>query len=267
VSGEVDELAEHRRTIERLVPFLDAIRSIAAIAWRRAEQRVAALADYQRRLDAKLVQVAAGRPTERWLPDPTRAAVRGPVALLLVTSERGRCGGFNDQLIAAALGQARQEAARGKTVQLLCLGDRGRSRLATTGQALVYARPLPSLTVPTHVEIEAIALDLLDLYARERWAELRVVHHAPVRRFQYAATAPVLLPPRLPPAAPTPSGVPRFRRGAGGGWIVGDRGRHGGRPLRMMGACPHSNPPRGGGGSRKRLLGRQSVPMVSRSPS
>ena len=51
MNEQVEELAAHRQSIEGLVPFLDAIRSIAELAWRRAEERTKPLEEYHRRLE------------------------------------------------------------------------------------------------------------------------------------------------------------------------------------------------------------------------
>jgi F-type H+-transporting ATPase subunit gamma len=69
--------------------------------------------------------------------------------------------------------------------------------LEAAGHQLLYAKPLPSLAVPTYVDIEEIALDLLDLCEQRAFGRLLVVHNAPVRRFQYGATVRRLLPPDL----------------------------------------------------------------------
>jgi F-type H+-transporting ATPase subunit gamma len=66
--------------------------------------------------------------------------------------------------------------------------------LEASGQELLYAKPLPSLSVPSYGEIETTALDLLDLVEHGAFRQLWVVHNAPVRRFQYAVTARRLLP-------------------------------------------------------------------------
>jgi F-type H+-transporting ATPase subunit gamma len=85
-------------------------------------------------------------------------------------------------------------AWHGEPVRLLCLGSRGKRLLEAAGQKLLYARPLPSLSVPSYAEIETAALDLLDLVKRGEFKQLWVVHNAPVRRFQYAVSARRLLP-------------------------------------------------------------------------
>jgi F-type H+-transporting ATPase subunit gamma len=140
---------------------------------------------------------AALEPAQRdtWLQGDTEGR---PIALLFVTAERGLCGPFNERLVTHGLQHARTLSAQGHTVRFLCLGSRGRRSLEAAQQTLLYAKPLPSLSVPTYVDIEEIALDLLDLLERKAFGRLLVVHNTPVRRFQYQATIRTLLPPALP---------------------------------------------------------------------
>jgi F-type H+-transporting ATPase subunit gamma len=70
--------------------------------------------------------------------------------------------------------------------------------------SLLYARPLPSLTVPTYVFTEGVALDLLRLIEDGRLGRLLVVANAPAGRFQYQPVTSTLLPPDLPTVTRNP---------------------------------------------------------------
>ncbi|HXG20726.1 MAG TPA: FoF1 ATP synthase subunit gamma [Methylomirabilota bacterium] len=193
----LEALAAHCRTIERLISLLDAIRSVAKIAWRRAEQGFDPLRQYSDRLQQLFRETLLGLAPEQRQALLHAEAEGQPIALLFVTAERGLCGPFTDHLVAQGLQHARKLSTQGQTVRLLCLGSRGRRLLEAAGHQLLYAKPLPSLAVPTYVDIEEIALDLLDLCEQRAFGRLLVVHNAPVRRFQYGATVRRLLPPDL----------------------------------------------------------------------
>jgi F-type H+-transporting ATPase subunit gamma len=191
-------LAAHRRAIEHLIPLLEAIRSVAEIAWRRADRAAEPLGQFATRLRPALARSLARLDADQrdlllggWAGD--RA-----VGLLVVGSERGLCGPFNDRLVAEALRQARALTATGQTVQLLGLGGRARRLLETAGQRLFYTRSLPSLTVPSYALTESIALDLLELAEQGRLGRLIAVSNVPTGRFQYQPTTTTLLPPELP---------------------------------------------------------------------
>lgn len=189
-------LDAHRQTIHRLIPLLSAIGSVAEIAWRRAEQGFPSLQRYIEHTQVILETVVAGLDRE------TRAAITAgwsddPVALLLVTSERGLCGPFNSRVVSGALRIAREFSEQGKGVNFICLGSLGLRLIEAQGGTSLYNQPLPSFSVPTYVNVEEIALDLLDLLEQRAFGRLLVVHNAPVQRFQYGLTTKVLLPPDL----------------------------------------------------------------------
>ena len=54
------------------------------------------------------------------------------VVVILVTSDRGLCGGFNAMLIAKGLDLARRKTAEGKTVKFICVGKKGRDAIRKT---------------------------------------------------------------------------------------------------------------------------------------
>ena len=59
------------------------------------------------------------------------------VVIVLVTSDRGLCGGFNAMLIAKGLDLARRKTAEGKTVRFICVGKKGRDAIRKTEYELL----------------------------------------------------------------------------------------------------------------------------------
>ncbi|HLJ58507.1 MAG TPA: F0F1 ATP synthase subunit gamma [bacterium] len=191
----LETLRAHRQGIQRLVPILEAVRSVAEIAWRRAERGALPLRRYSTQVRDMFERVLLS------LDEAQREAFLGgrsassPIALLLVTAERGLVGPFNKRLVAYGLEYARTLAGEGRTVRYLCLGTRGIRLLAGAGAPLLYSRSLPSLAIPAYVDVQEMALDLVGLVEQGAFGRLLVVHNAPVQRFQYAPTTRLLLPP------------------------------------------------------------------------
>ena len=193
---DIAAIAAHRHTIEHLIPLLNAIRSVAEIAWRRAEQTLPPLTRYSEQMQTVLETVVTSMEAD------TRSAITAgwsdeKTALLLVTSQRGLCGPFNDRVVAGGLKLARELTAQGKRVNFICLGSRGRRLIEARGKNSLYSRPLPSFSVPIYVDIEEVALDMLDLLEQQVFGRLIVIHNTPVRRFQYELTTNTLLPPDI----------------------------------------------------------------------
>jgi F-type H+-transporting ATPase subunit gamma len=199
----LEALEAHRRGVARLVPILDAVRSIAELAWRRAERGFRPLGAYAAHVDVSFARAVSSLTREE------RAALaprdRLPVGLLFVSSERGLCGAFNERLVEYGLAHARALTDRGESVRYLCLGSRSRRLLQASGVPLLYTKALASLSVPAYVDIQEIALDLFALADTKAFGRLVVIHNAPARRFQYAPRLRPLLPPELPPVSGPPA--------------------------------------------------------------
>src|SRR5262245_47139052 len=104
----LEALAAHRQVIERLIPLLEAIRSVAEIAWRRAYQGYRPLLRYSAALRAALEQIIAGLAPEQRQAFAGSWADGRPTGLLFVASERGLCGTFNVHLVSHGLHHMRQ---------------------------------------------------------------------------------------------------------------------------------------------------------------
>ncbi len=59
--------------------------------------------------------------------------------IVLATSARGLCGGFNAGLIAKAVDAARRAVSEGKSVSFICVGKKGRDAIQKTGYAIEAA--------------------------------------------------------------------------------------------------------------------------------
>jgi F-type H+-transporting ATPase subunit gamma len=193
----LEALNAHRRGIQRLIPILDAVRSVAEIGWRRAERGAVPLRLYSTRVQ-EMLERALGS-----LAEDEREAVFGgrrailPVGLLFVTAERGLVGSFSKRLVAYGLERAQALMNQGRGVRYLCLGARGVRLLEEARTPLLYRHALPSLSIPAYVDVQEMALDLVGLVEAGAIGRLVVVHNVPVQRFHYAPTTRILFPPEV----------------------------------------------------------------------
>jgi F-type H+-transporting ATPase subunit gamma len=200
---DLESLASHLNGIQRIVPLLEAVRSVSEIAYRRSTQRSSPLQAYAESVRSAFEQLLASLDVAQREEVQHLFSPRGPAGLLVISSERGLCGGFNDRIVASANELLRSEEMRGAGV--LVLGARGKSRAEEAGLPIAYARPLPSLTLPTYHDVEAIALDLLDMLDQGTFGRMVVLHAAPLRGFHYELRQHSLYPPDVPP------GTSRYR--------------------------------------------------------
>jgi F-type H+-transporting ATPase subunit gamma len=107
-----------------------AMQMVAAAKLRRAQEAAEAARPYAEQMTAVMSALAAGVGTGEGAPKLLAGNGRDQVHLLVVmTSERGLCGGFNSSIVKLARARASELMAQGKTVKILTVGKKGREQL------------------------------------------------------------------------------------------------------------------------------------------
>jgi F-type H+-transporting ATPase subunit gamma len=107
-----------------------AMQMVAAAKLRRAQEAAEAARPFAERMTAVMSALAAGVGTGESAPRLLAGNGRDQVHLLVVmTSERGLCGGFNSSIVKLARLRANELVAQGKTVKILTVGKKGREQL------------------------------------------------------------------------------------------------------------------------------------------
>jgi F-type H+-transporting ATPase subunit gamma len=115
-----------------------AMKMVAAAKLRRAQERAEAARPYAERMEAVLAGLGA-----------RMGAAAGSVPLLagtgsdrrhllvVITAERGLCGGFNTNIVRQARRRIAELEAAGKSVELLLVGRKGRAQLQRTNRSQI----------------------------------------------------------------------------------------------------------------------------------
>jgi F-type H+-transporting ATPase subunit gamma len=107
-----------------------AMQMVAAAKLRRAQEAAEAARPYAERMSAVLSNLAAGLTGQGDAPLLLRGTGQDKVHLLIVvTAERGLCGGFNANIAKLAREHAFRLINEGKQVKILCVGRKGRDAL------------------------------------------------------------------------------------------------------------------------------------------
>jgi F-type H+-transporting ATPase subunit gamma len=189
MSDDLEALAAHRRAVDATLPLIGAIQSIAEMAHRDAERGGAPLKEYLATVRALLKRLLESLELHDRDELLARMTGSGPSALVVIGSERGLCGAFNDHLARQAAGLIEPGTL------VVCWGARCARMLHGAGHTLTLSAPLPSLAVPHYADIERLTLDILDVVEQHQVSRLSVLSSAPVRGFQYAANVRQVLPP------------------------------------------------------------------------
>ncbi len=124
--------------------------------------------------------------------------------LLVLTSNRGLCGGYNGGVLRSAIEHLKAREGNGETVDLHVMGKKGISYFKFLGRSPV-ATDTRFEDKPQYAEIEPIAAGLINSYERK---EIDAVHVAYMRFFSAGVQRPhvMQLLPIEPPAPDTATG-------------------------------------------------------------
>jgi F-type H+-transporting ATPase subunit gamma len=107
-----------------------AMQMVAAAKLRRAQEAAENARPYAERMEAVLGNLASGVADSPSAPRLLAGTGRNETHLLVVaTSERGLCGGFNSSIVRLARAHVGKLLGEGKTVKILTVGKKGREQL------------------------------------------------------------------------------------------------------------------------------------------
>ena len=115
-----------------------AMKMVAAAKLRRAQDQAEAARPYSERMDRMLGSLFEGLPTGAGGPELLAGNGKDDVHLLVVmSSDRGLCGGFNSSIVRGAVRIIRRLLDDGKEVKVLCVGRKGRDILRRDFRSLI----------------------------------------------------------------------------------------------------------------------------------
>jgi F-type H+-transporting ATPase subunit gamma len=140
-----------------------AMQMVAAAKLRRAQEAAEAGRPYADRFNAVLSGLAASVGGSDAAPRLLAGTGSDKVQLLVVmTSERGLCGGFNSSIVKLARVHAQKLLAEGKTVKILTVGKKGREQLRRDyGQYMIGHVDLSAVKRVGYDNAADVARDLL----------------------------------------------------------------------------------------------------------
>ena len=143
-----------------------AMQMVAAAKFKRAQEAAEAARPYSMRVAGVVANLAQASAGQDGAPLLLRGTGKDDVHLLVVmTAERGLCGGFNTNIARAARDHAKAVLAQGKTLKILCVGKKGRDQLQRLFPAnIVETIEVPNVRVLSASIAQGIANNIMDRY-------------------------------------------------------------------------------------------------------
>jgi F-type H+-transporting ATPase subunit gamma len=124
------DLRNRIRSVKSTQKITSAMKMVAAAKLRRAQEQAEAARPYAVRLERMIASLATRlRGTAGAPPLLTGSGSSDTHLVIVATSDRGLCGGFNSSIAREARTLVRSLLADGKTVKILCVGRKGRDQL------------------------------------------------------------------------------------------------------------------------------------------
>jgi F-type H+-transporting ATPase subunit gamma len=128
--ASLKDLRNRIASVKATQKITKAMQMVAAAKLRRAQSAAEAARPYAERMEQVLAGLAGSLRGAEGASQLMVGTGRDDVHLLVVcTSERGLCGGFNSQIVRLARERVARLQADGKTVKILCVGRKGYDQL------------------------------------------------------------------------------------------------------------------------------------------
>jgi F-type H+-transporting ATPase subunit gamma len=177
-------------SVKNTQQITNAMKMVSAAKLQRAQERVMAARPYAEHMQVVVEHLRARvRPTAHPLLTPR---VEGKTLLLVLTSDRGLCGGFNSSVQRAAAEQIRELGAT--QVDSMALGKKGRDFLTYRQLPVRAAYTELFVRQVAYEQAQEVALKLLTAYEQEAYQQVLVVYN----RFRSAMVQQVTILRLLP---------------------------------------------------------------------
>ena len=157
------DLKNRIESVKNTRKITKAMQMVAAAKLRRAQDAAEASRPYSERFNTVLASLAASVGSSESAPILLRGTGKQDVHLLIVmTAERGLCGGFNSNIAKLARSHATKLKEDGKRVKIITVGKKGRDALKRDlGEYFVEHVDLSEFKSIKYVNAQAIAKALL----------------------------------------------------------------------------------------------------------
>jgi F-type H+-transporting ATPase subunit gamma len=176
-----ESLSEALETTGDIQSIVRTMKALSSVSIRQYEHAEAAMTDYARTVDLGLSALLRQRRLEG-LPLPVTARGTGREALIVIGSDRGLCGGYNDRITRFALSHMGE-----RPMVLGVIGARVQARLEAQGRPANAVHLLPGSVDGLTRLVQAVIVEIDRWTRSEGVGEVWLVHN---RRSGRAAAQP-----------------------------------------------------------------------------
>ncbi len=184
-----------------------AMQMVAAAKLRRAQEAAQAARPFAERMDGVLANLAS-KVTDKNGASPLLVGTGSDKVHLLVvmTAERGLCGGFNSNIAKLARGDAQRLIAAGKTVKIMTVGRKGADNLRRDfSRSIVERRDFQGIKTLNFSHAEGVANKILAMFEAGEFDVATLYFSEFKSVISQKPTALQLIPAKIPAAKDGPA--------------------------------------------------------------
>ncbi len=201
------EIRRRIRSVKNISQVTKAMEAVSAAKMRKAQNQVTATRPYAIQASEVLSYIARLPSTENELDPLIQVRPVKRVGIILITADRGLAGGFNANVIRAAANFMRAERAKGREVEAVTVGRKGRDWLLRY-DPVVRAEFMNMPDNPTSYDVAPITRLVVDDYSQGYFDEVHLIYTDFVNTVVQEPVVRKLLP--IEPAEPSVSMAPEY---------------------------------------------------------
>lgn len=166
--ASLKDLKNRISSVKSTQKITKAMKMVAASKLRRAQEAAEAARPYAERMESVLAGLSSSAQDTPGSSPLLIGTGKQDVHLVIVaTSERGLCGGFNTNIVKGARAHIENLLADGKTVKILCIGKKGYAVLKRDhAERIIDLKDLSAVKRLGFVDAQPIAQEVLAMFER-----------------------------------------------------------------------------------------------------
>ena len=202
MSGALKEVRNRIKSVQSTQQITKAMKMVSAAKLRRAQDAITQMRPYAQKLQEMLSNIISNSDGDLSMALASERPVE-KVLIIVVTSDRGLCGGYNSNLIKLAKQLIKEkyssQQAKGN-VQLLPIGKKGYEHFTKNGFK-VYDKYWDIFTGLSFEKVQAAAKYAMDLFSNKEIDAVEVIYsefkNAATQRFVTEQFLPVVKIPKI----------------------------------------------------------------------
>jgi len=186
------EIRNKIKSVQNTRKITKAMEMVAASKMRKAQERMRATRPYGEKIRNVAAHIGHANPEYRHPFIVARDSVKR-VGLILITTDKGLCGGLNTNVLRMVLGQYKEWQAQGEEVEVCCFGNKGLGFMQRLG-ANVVSHAIQLGDRPQLDRLIGAVKVMLDGYIEDRFDRLMLVYTRFINTMKQEPVMEQLLP-------------------------------------------------------------------------